>query len=58
MKVAVNLATTLLAQGDYPAARTLFEDVLSRRRRIFGDDHPETVSVRKTLDGMNVGSSP
>jgi hypothetical protein len=33
--------------------RTLFEDVLSRRRLILGDDHPDTVGVRKALDDMD-----
>ncbi|MCK9926403.1 tetratricopeptide repeat protein [Frankia sp. Mgl5] len=35
--------------GDYQAARALDEDTHARRRRVFGDDHPETLRSANTL---------
>jgi len=29
--------------GEYRAARALDEDTLTRRRRVLGDDHPDTL---------------
>jgi hypothetical protein len=42
-------ARTLAAQGDYPAARAMQEDVLARRRRVFGEDHPATILAAANL---------
>lgn len=36
------LAGTLRAQGDLPAARALQERALEIRRRVLGDEHPDT----------------
>ena len=44
-----NLALTLRAQGDLPAARDLEEQVLAARRRILGDDHPHTLISMNNL---------
>ncbi len=38
--------------GDYPAARALCEDTLARRRRILGDDHPDTLASARSLAGV------
>jgi hypothetical protein len=40
---ASNLAHDLYALGDYPQARVLYEDTLTRRRRTLGEDHPDTL---------------
>ncbi len=31
--------------GDYEQARALDEDTLARRRRVLGEDHPDTLSL-------------
>ena len=36
-------------EGDYPQARELAEEMLSRRRRILGDDHPDTLTSASQL---------
>jgi hypothetical protein len=38
-----NLALTLYAQGDLPGAREIWEQVMSVRRRVLGEEHPDTV---------------
>ena len=38
-----NLAANLRALGDALAARDLDQDTLARRRRVLGEDHPETL---------------
>ena len=37
-----NLAATLRAQGDLAGARALQEQVLEARRRVLGEEHPDT----------------
>ena len=37
------LTDNLSAHGDHLRARELFEDVLTRRRRVLGDTHPDTL---------------
>jgi hypothetical protein len=53
LTAAANLAATLRAMGDYPAARGLFENVLARSREILGEDHPHTRAVGRALDDMD-----
>jgi hypothetical protein len=43
LESADNLAIDLRALGEHDEARILTEDTLSRRRRILGDDHPDTL---------------
>ena len=38
-----DLALTLQAQGDLPGARKIQEQVLDVRRRVLGEEHPDTV---------------
>jgi hypothetical protein len=35
--------------GDLQAARDLDQDTLDRRRRVLGDDHPDTLSSANNL---------
>ena len=37
------------ALGDYGAARELDEDTLTRRRRVLGEDHPDTLASGSNL---------
>ncbi|HEY6896732.1 MAG TPA: FxSxx-COOH system tetratricopeptide repeat protein [Rhodocyclaceae bacterium] len=46
-----NLASTLRAQGDLPAARALQESVLAACCRLLGEDHPSTLSSMNNLAG-------
>lgn len=46
---ARDLAHDLCALGDYPQARTLNEDTLTRRRRVLGEDHPSTLTSANNL---------
>jgi Tetratricopeptide repeat len=50
----VNLAATLRSQGNYSAARAMFEDALIRSRRTLGDDYPDTIAARKTLADLDL----
>ena len=43
------LAVILWALGDAAAARTLQQEVLDARRRILGDDHPNTLTAKANL---------
>lgn len=40
---------TLAALGDHQAARDLNEDTLARRRRVLGEDHPDTLTSADNL---------
>ena len=40
-----NLADTLRAQGDLAGARALQERVLEARRRVLGEEHPDTLTA-------------
>jgi Tetratricopeptide repeat len=42
LTAASNLATIVRHRGEYQAARELGEDILARRRRVLGEDHPDT----------------
>ena len=42
MTSAFILAGELFELGEYQAARELNEDILARRRRVLGEDHPDT----------------
>ena len=44
-----NLAETLRAQGDLAGARSLEEQVLDVSRRIFGEEHPGTLTSMSNL---------
>jgi Flp pilus assembly protein TadD len=44
-----NLALTLKAQGDMAAARKLEEQVLEARRRVLGEQHPDTLTAMNNL---------
>jgi Tetratricopeptide repeat len=46
---AHNLGEVLRALGEHEQARTLIEDTLTRRRRVLGDDHPDTLRTTATL---------
>ena len=38
--------------GDHRAARDLFEDTLTRQRRVLGDYHPNTADTAKVLEAI------
>jgi len=47
--------------GEYQAARELNEDILARRRRVLGDDHPDTMMAAAfdlILRGLDIGGEP
>ena len=46
---ANNLAVDLRALGEHQQARDLDEDTLTRRRRVLGDDHPDTLTSANNL---------
>ena len=46
---ANNLAVDLRGLGEYQQARDLDEDTLTRRRRVLGDDHPDTLTSASNL---------
>jgi hypothetical protein len=46
---------TLRAQGDFDGARHLSEQVLDARRRILGDDHPNTLAVASNVGAVFLG---
>ncbi len=48
-------AETLYAQGRYAAAQLLFEKVLVIRRRLLGDDHPDTANSYSNA-AVNLGT--
>jgi hypothetical protein len=39
----------LAALGEHEQARALHEDTLARRRRVLGDDHPDTLTSANSL---------
>jgi hypothetical protein len=43
------VAQTLSALGHNERARALDEDTLARRRRVLGEDHPETLGSASNL---------
>ena len=58
---ADNLAMSLHAAREHQGARELDEDTLARRRRVLGDDHPETMGSA-AFDliprGLAIGGEP
>jgi len=48
---ASRLATNLRELGEYQQARALDQDTLARRRRVLGDDHPDTRIAAHNLAG-------
>ncbi len=57
---ASNLAVDMRTLGEHQAARELDQDTLARRRRVLGDDHPETQRSARNLaaDLKALGESP
>jgi hypothetical protein len=55
---ASSLAVGLRELGEVQAARELDEDTLTRRRRVLGPDHPDTLKVQARLnaDGPEPGT--
>ena len=61
MTSATNLAYDLARLGEHQAARELDEDTLARRRRVLGDDHPETMgsaALDLILRGLATAGEP
>ena len=48
-----NLAVLLEAQGDYAAARPLYERALAIRKRVLGEGHPDTATSLNNLAGCS-----
>jgi len=48
-------AAALFELGEYQAARELNEDILARRRRVLGEDHPDTLTAAFQLVGALTG---
>ncbi len=46
---ASRMASSLLHRGEHQAARELDEDTLARRRRVLGEDHPDTLASADNL---------
>ncbi len=46
---ASNLALCLRALGEVRVARDLYQDTLDRRRRVLGEDHPDTRRSARNL---------
>jgi Tetratricopeptide repeat len=46
---ASNLANDLYQMGEVQAARDLDQDTLERRRRVLGEDHPDTLTSASNL---------
>jgi tetratricopeptide (TPR) repeat protein len=44
-----NLAITLGYQGQLDAAAAMFKEVLEKRQRILGDEHPSTIRAINNL---------
>jgi hypothetical protein len=44
-----NLAETRRALGDLDGARRLFEQAFAGRRRVLGEDHPDTLASMSQL---------
>jgi hypothetical protein len=61
LRSAFILAGELTELGEYQAARELNEDILARRRRVLGDDHPDTMVAAAfdlILRGLDIGGEP
>ena len=52
---ANDLAADLRELGEYQQARDLDEDTLTRRRRVLGEDHPDTLA---SVDGLAATGAP
>jgi hypothetical protein len=51
LATASGLAISLRVVGEHQAARELDEDTLARRRRVLGEDHPDTLWSAYSLVG-------
>jgi hypothetical protein len=49
LRTASDLAVDLWYLGEYQAARELDKDTLARRRRVLGEDHPDTLISASNL---------
>lgn len=59
--VAFYLVCALSELGEYHAARELNDDIIARRRRVLGDDHPLTMMAGAfdlILRGLDLGGEP
>ena len=59
--VRFHLVSALTGLGEYQAARELNDDILARRRRVLGDDHPDTMGSAAfdlILRGLDIGGEP
>ncbi len=50
--VEYNLGTLLMSQGDYAAARSLYERVLAAMRKTLGEKHPHTATALNGLGAL------
>jgi TIR domain/Tetratricopeptide repeat len=55
LRTALYLAWALRDMGRYAEARELDEDILARRRRVLGEDHPDTLG---SANNLALGSPP
>ena len=53
---ASNLATIVRHGGEFQAARELGEDTLARRRRVLGEDHPDTLAAARAMGADQNGA--
>ena len=61
LTAAFQLVGTLTGLGEYHAARELNDDIIARRRRVLGDEHPETIMAGAfdfILRGLDLGGEP
>jgi hypothetical protein len=57
LAAASNLATVVRHRGEHQAARELGEDTLARRRRVLGEDHPDSLASADNLAVSLQGSA-
>ncbi len=55
LMTANNLATSLLGQGKYADAERINREVLRGRRRVLGEEHPDTLTSASNLAVASAG---